>query len=213
MCKQGIKFILVAPIIVFAMLCAPQLAQANAVSDTFHDIAGQADFLGENRNPGDITLSDEHGLTFANDDSVALSVIWSWGGSGVVGRLSVTNTSSQTMFDTIVAFEDTGVINWQTQTLASWDGTDDSGSAAYWFGDIDPGLTSNRFLDLKSGHINWAPAYDSLGLDSEDDINGVVSNMSVSHAAVVPEPISSTLFIVGGATLGFRRFRKKRKIL
>ncbi len=29
--------------------------------------------------------------------------------------------------------------------------------------------------------------------------------------AVVPEPISSTLFIVGGATLGFRRFRKKFK--
>ncbi len=29
--------------------------------------------------------------------------------------------------------------------------------------------------------------------------------------AVVPEPISSTLFIVGGATLGFRRFRKKLK--
>ena len=28
---------------------------------------------------------------------------------------------------------------------------------------------------------------------------------------VVPEPISSTLFIVGGATLGFRRFRKKFK--
>jgi choice-of-anchor A domain-containing protein len=28
---------------------------------------------------------------------------------------------------------------------------------------------------------------------------------------VVPEPISSTLFIVGGATLGFRNFRKKRK--
>ena len=26
---------------------------------------------------------------------------------------------------------------------------------------------------------------------------------------VVPEPISSTLFLIGGATLGFRRFRKK----
>jgi hypothetical protein len=28
---------------------------------------------------------------------------------------------------------------------------------------------------------------------------------------VVPEPVSSTLFIVGGATLGYRRFRKKFK--
>ena len=29
------------------------------------------------------------------------------------------------------------------------------------------------------------------------------------YPSVVPEPISSTLFVVGAATLGFRRFRKK----
>ncbi len=29
--------------------------------------------------------------------------------------------------------------------------------------------------------------------------------------AVVPEPVSSLLFVIGGATLGFRRFRKKFK--
>ena len=29
--------------------------------------------------------------------------------------------------------------------------------------------------------------------------------------SVVPEPVSSTLFIIGGATLGFRRFRKKTR--
>ena len=37
---------------------------------------------------------------------------------------------------------------------------------------------------------------------------GQVTSLNL-QAAVVPEPISSTLFIVGAATLGFRRFRKK----
>ena len=33
----------------------------------------------------------------------------------------------------------------------------------------------------------------------------------IQATTVVPEPISSTLFIVGGATLGFRHYRKKFK--
>ena len=35
------------------------------------------------------------------------------------------------------------------------------------------------------------------------------SILSHTDIAVAPEPISSTLFLIGGATLGFRRFRKK----
>ena len=42
-----------------------------------------------------------------------------------------------------------------------------------------------------------------LGPDTDFD------NVRLS-ATVVPEPVSSTLFIVGGATLGFRRFRKTK---
>jgi len=39
---------------------------------------------------------------------------------------------------------------------------------------------------------------------------GQVTSLNI-QVAVVPEPISSTLFVVGAAALGFRRFRKKYK--
>jgi hypothetical protein len=44
--------------------------------------------------------------------------------------------------------------------------------------------------------------------ESGDDI-AIADFRFATNPAVVPEPISSTLFIAGGGTLGFRRFRKK----
>jgi hypothetical protein len=43
------------------------------------------------------------------------------------------------------------------------------------------------------------------------DPNCQQGTTSAWAAGVVPEPVSSTLFLVGAATLGFRRFRKKFK--
>ncbi len=61
----------------------------------------------------------------------------------------------------------------------------------------------------------------NLGLTSSDtDPSDGPSNGSLSNhilrpdtVQLVPEPISSTLFIIGGATLGIRRFCKKRKTI
>lgn len=49
------------------------------------------------------------------------------------------------------------------------------------------------------------------GINNNGDLVGSYNNGSgnVAFMAIVPEPISSTLFLIGGATLGFRRFRKK----
>lgn len=41
--------------------------------------------------------------------------------------------------------------------------------------------------------------------------DGVVHGVTY-YPSVVPEPVSSTLFIIGAATLGYRQFRKKRNI-
>jgi hypothetical protein len=47
------------------------------------------------------------------------------------------------------------------------------------------------------------------GLD--DILLGGADGRVQLYTSVVPEPVSSTLFIIGGATLGFRCFRKKFK--
>ena len=52
-----------------------------------------------------------------------------------------------------------------------------------------------------SGRL-WLAFNDSYSSDNSGSFTANVSS------AVAPEPISSTLFLIGGATLGFRRFRK-----
>lgn len=44
-----------------------------------------------------------------------------------------------------------------------------------------------------------------------DNPDGTLFQLAVTPS-VVPEPVSSTLFIVGAATLGFRRFRKRKAV-
>ncbi len=59
-----------------------------------------------------------------------------------------------------------------------------------------------------SGLFIWANNWNN-GVDAKPGTNAI--GIDLGSSTIVPEPISSTLFIVGGATLGFRRFCKKRK--
>jgi hypothetical protein len=88
----------------------------------------------------------------------------------------------------------------------------------YWTYDLNN--TGNEiWISLDSGYYGLSTAIDWVDIVEIGDWNvtakyaGCIPNCDLYYGStgftVVPEPVSSMLFIVGAATLGFRRFRKK----
>jgi len=78
-------------------------------------------------------------------------------------------------------------------------------SGDYWSGTSYSGT-------LSTGYWFYAFSGDNQNCCSTTAMKSVIAVRDCPGCTIIPEPISSTLFIVGGATLGFRRFRKKRRI-
>jgi hypothetical protein len=54
-------------------------------------------------------------------------------------------------------------------------------------------------------------AFAMSGFDSNNELDFIVRPNGGHTPPIVPEPVSSTLFIIGGAALGFRSFKKRAK--
>lgn len=74
---------------------------------------------------------------------------------------------------------------------------------------VGAGANGKNSLFGASGWVNYAHTSPSGNYGSTS--THIVSSDFLMNLTVVPEPISSTLFIVGGVVLGVRRYRKTRR--
>lgn len=141
-------------------------------------------------------------LIFAGYDDWRLPSAYNQDGSGPCRGLNCTDSELGNLFYNALGngpnsgpgeFTNPGpFINVQTW-IGYWSDT------YYWESDC-----ATPCVWIFSFDIGQLPVYDGTGGESAWAVR------SISSGPVVPEPISSTLFIVGGATLGFRRYRRKR---
>lgn len=135
--------------------------------------------------------------------AVTITELYTVGASGD-STLQDTFTLDETPW---LYFEVSGGSKWDTYTAESW-----------WF---DPGSTQQGYVTIDyAGDVtyiwqslsNW-DSVKSAGLwtvDAKYSKSKWNSDTANTSFTVTPEPISSILFLTGGATLGFRRFWKKR---
>lgn len=102
--------------------------------------------------------------------------------------------------------------NAETELINQADGTD---YANLWqfMGDFQVGIGANE-KNTNFGAAGWVN-YEhttSAGTIGDRD-NHVESSDFLMDLTVVPEPVSSILFVAGAATLGFRRFYKMKKFI
>ncbi len=124
-----------------------------------------------------------------------------------------TSTNGEFLYSVDLLFNQSATVNgvplpagWDSTT---WEGGNQTDFIMTFSTDSSYDITAGSFLSGFRFTIDFRASNTAYNAYF-DDHQGGISNAS-GYTTMVPEPISATLFIVGGATLGFRRYGKKRK--
>ncbi len=165
-----------------------------------------------NTSSEDITLDDINSITFTSTSSVE-----GWSLFPFIGNLTLFAPIEPDEVVGGIGPDYSGISNNEVllDSIQTGETFQNTGMQALAFSiqrDLDNTYEGDVYFDVTmemSGEIATFQTIANMQFGS----SGYVDFTSASRVSstVVPEPISSTLFIAGGATLGFRRFRKKFK--
>ena len=99
----------------------------------------------------------------------------------------------------------------QGSATVNFDSYIDNTNALFGEGILLANLGPYTSTDSGTASGSIASLSNPYSLTTKTTVNMDAGSMmqTTANVAIVPEPVSSTLFIIGGATLGFRRLRKK----
>ena len=168
-----------------------------------------------------IALTDENGAGayYAHQDDNGWNTYQLSAGSWRVGMVLDENDVAHFLTNNNLTYKTFDGVNWTS---------DDIGVSGYW---VDIALDSQNnphiaYSDNYPGGVNYG-SYDgsswttervddgwgkqAIVIDSNDTVHlgyqGKIASMSI---AVAPEPVSTTLFLLGGTLLGLRQYRKRK---
>ena len=228
MLKRGIKITLLSALVVLFIASMGGQANAQLQMDLDYEFSGAT----EPQGPGPSWLT----ATFDNVDSD--TVLLTMDASGLIDDESVKNWLFNFQYSdaTNLSFA------YQSGAVASITTDDDPNNVLQADGDgyfdiefmfVDDTFSRDSGASLTSVYeITYSPGitFNSFNYESTpdggpgvyysaaqvQDINGENQDSGWigdgNGGTIVPEPVSSTLFLVGAATLGFRRFRKQKSI-